>query len=889
MTRPAASETYSALASADWDFAGAPAVDPLHGLHPYPAKFIPDIPRQLISALTRPGDLVLDMFSGGGTTAVEALRSGRRFHAIDANPLAAHITRVKSSAFHDGALSQARSLAALAIADTPTRGEHWTPNIPNQDRWYDPRVFVSLAELRDLIVTTTDGAALDLALLVFANVAAKASYQESETRYVSKPRTVLPATVRAQFARDLLRSAAVLRETDRPANDGIVREGDARDRDNYPTGVSAAITSPPYPNAFDYHLYHRFRLFWLGPGPQSLRRLEIGSHLKHQSEQRPEESYIADMRVVLERTLDALVAGGWFALVVGDGLYKGTIFQTAMELSAVATELGYEVFPTIDRHLPKHRRSFAAAGRRLTQEQILLLRKPDTRARVMLSAPPYALYEYERVLRQRELAVADATQLCGQDAGADIVQVEVDASALPRLQRLAFSAATVLDGNETPTQSALLEGAASGGRRKNSTYLSHGVHKYKGKFYPQLAKSLINASAVQSGGRVLDPFGGSGTAALEATLAGINAISMDCNPVAASTARAKTDILHIEPDDVRRFLRSLTDLTNGSEGSLPRLSAFSDDMIDELTRWFPVPVLTKLNRALTHIRATDDERLANLGEVLVSDIIREVSQQEPKDLRIRRRAEPILDAPVIELLEDRAESLLGKYETYVTRARDFLPVPGVARIVLGDSTLAADYLPQVADALVSSPPYASALPYIDTDRLSLAAVYGYNNHERRPLESTMVGSREIANRERTEIEAHLEDPNALDLPGSTTAWLTAYLEAVRRDPNAGFRRRQAPAVLTRYFVNMAAVLSNAQPRLRPDADVWLVLGDSKSTIGGVKWTIPTADEVLAIAKHQGYEWVESIPITVTREDRLHSRNAIVENQILHLRVGHAQP
>ena len=39
--------------------------------------------------------------------------------------------------------------------------------------------------------------------------------------------------------------------------------------------------------------------------------------------------------------------------------------------------------------------------------------------------------------------------------------------------------------------------------------------------------------------------------------------------------------------------------------------------------------------------------------VVVSDIVREVSQQEPKDLRIRRRATPLDDAPVYQLFLDR--------------------------------------------------------------------------------------------------------------------------------------------------------------------------------------------------------------------------------------------
>src|SRR5438094_711894 len=65
------------LRSVSWDFADARTGGGLHGIHPYPAKFIPQIPRTLIE-LFHPGDdsPVLDPFCGSGTTLAEAFLSG---------------------------------------------------------------------------------------------------------------------------------------------------------------------------------------------------------------------------------------------------------------------------------------------------------------------------------------------------------------------------------------------------------------------------------------------------------------------------------------------------------------------------------------------------------------------------------------------------------------------------------------------------------------------------------------------------------------------------------------------------------------------------------------------------------------------------------------------
>ena len=49
----------------------------------HPAPFPVELPERLINLYTYRGDLVLDPFMGSGTTAVAALRCGRRFVGYD--------------------------------------------------------------------------------------------------------------------------------------------------------------------------------------------------------------------------------------------------------------------------------------------------------------------------------------------------------------------------------------------------------------------------------------------------------------------------------------------------------------------------------------------------------------------------------------------------------------------------------------------------------------------------------------------------------------------------------------------------------------------------------------------------------------------------------------
>jgi site-specific DNA-methyltransferase (cytosine-N4-specific) len=54
-----------------------------HGIKPHPARFPVQLPEFFIKFLTTPGDVVVDIFSGSGTTAEAAENLGRKWKTID--------------------------------------------------------------------------------------------------------------------------------------------------------------------------------------------------------------------------------------------------------------------------------------------------------------------------------------------------------------------------------------------------------------------------------------------------------------------------------------------------------------------------------------------------------------------------------------------------------------------------------------------------------------------------------------------------------------------------------------------------------------------------------------------------------------------------------------
>lgn len=68
-----------------------------HGLYRYPASLSPYLCRAIIETFTSKGDLVIDPFCGGGTTAIESIALGRRSISSDINSLAVFATRAKAT------------------------------------------------------------------------------------------------------------------------------------------------------------------------------------------------------------------------------------------------------------------------------------------------------------------------------------------------------------------------------------------------------------------------------------------------------------------------------------------------------------------------------------------------------------------------------------------------------------------------------------------------------------------------------------------------------------------------------------------------------------------------------------------------------------------------
>jgi DNA modification methylase len=890
------------LRRVDWAFTEDDTTFLSHDIHPYPAKFIPQIPGHLIARLSLRGDLVFDPFGGSGTTALEAVRLGRRAIVVDANRVGILAGRVKTCRLKSETERDLRAIRNVLLArqdnlppapDLLAKYAGFVPDVPNRSKWFPDTSCAELALIRAQIARLETVEARDIASLAMSRIILRASFQDSETRYTVRSRTIEPGEVLALYVRALDSVVQDVRSTAWDVRYGVATfiEGDARhlSPETFPDqSVDLVVTSPPYGNATDYHLYHRFRLFWLGADPCELARIEIGSHLRHQRESTGHDSYRDEMQACLCQMARVLRPGRYAAIVIGDSVYGGVTYDGAEMIERLGLEAGLEHVTTLRRAIHRTKRSFVAAGRRATSEVIVVLQRPAIRSYVFLAPAPYRLWPYEEVLRRREIeALAGGKARPGRGG----VGVNVDRCHFAKLRRLTFSHTVIPAGHRSEqTWQAILENglAFSEAARKDPKYVTHGIHPYKGKFYPQLAKSLINVVGLRPGAVVLDPFCGSGTTLLEGYLNGLSSHGCDLNPLAAKIARCKLGVLELDPGLVSDAVKTLLDKL----AHAPSRCAASMDQVEraaheEIVSWFPGPVIGKMNWLLGAIRSVSAGILQDFFEVVLSSIIRDVSQQEPTDLRIRRRKTPLTDADVLGTFREALGIQYNRIERFWS-IRGYCPYPFFKPLIVEGDCRAFGTLercgvkPASVDLVLTSPPYATALPYIDTDRLSILVLCGLNASARKPLEHGLTGSREITKVHRRLLEEQLDGEMASRLPKSVTAFVRGLYRQMT-EVEVGFRRRNMPALLARFFDDMQSVLANVQTALKPGADAMVVMGSNATSVGEDPIPIPTSRLVADVALDLGLDLVEEIPITVTTENLVHIKNAIRGNVVLRLR------
>jgi site-specific DNA-methyltransferase (cytosine-N4-specific) len=424
-------------------------------------------------------------------------------------------------------------------------------------------------------------------------------------------------------------------------------------------------------------------------------------------------------------------------------------------------------------------------------------------------------------------------------------------------------------------------------QRRCLRYGPHGIHEYRGKFFPQLVRSLLNIARVPANGIVADPTCGSGTTLVEAVLSGCHGAGLDLNPLSVLLSKTKCELLSVPPASLlhayRQIKSCLLQATQSPQDrTLPYFSRLRSADQAYLRAWFSERVLLELDLVASHIHALTAGPIRDFLRLSLSNILRHVSWQKEEDLRVRKESK---DDENLHPVED----FLAEVEGFMRTLLPFLfqndgQEIGACEVHEGTAVNLCDLWKRFVgrvDVVITSPPYATALPYLDTDRLSLSYLGLLSRADHRARDLEMIGNREISDARR-KAYWDLFQHKKLDLPVSVVH-LLERISQLNLASDAGFRRKNLPALLAKYFLDMRLVLAGIAQLLKPGSFAYVVVGNNHTSAAGERIEIETANMLGEIAVMVGLERCEQIAMEMLASREIYKSNAVASEVIVVLR------
>lgn len=330
-----------------------------HGLFRYVGKLPPPLMAWLLANYSSPGDVVLDPMCGGGTTAIEAVSSGRPSLGFDVNPVSRLIAEAVSTALPDPSLVDfARSAINESAATTP----------PTQlANYYSAETYGVLSEGLRRANTAVEK-------VLILSIARSASFANTK-----KINTVVDPTKKPKRVDDLLYAAATKWENalgqlaaTSPAT-STISEATA---DNVPLpdeSVDFVLLHPPYLTNTAFSEVTQLQLLLTGNDPVKLRSKELAYRGSYFHVTNGLRKYLVGWSKTIEQAARVLRPGGHIAVINGDGRIEGVRIPVGAITEEFAADLGLKrrlrAFHVLNNH------TGMTLSRRMSGQHVLVFEK----------------------------------------------------------------------------------------------------------------------------------------------------------------------------------------------------------------------------------------------------------------------------------------------------------------------------------------------------------------------------------------------------------------------------------------------------------------------------------------------------------------------------------
>lgn len=356
---------------------------------------------------------------------------------------------------------------------------------------------------------------------------------------------------------------------------------------------------------------------------------------------------------------------------------------------------------------------------------------------------------------------------------------------------------------------------------------THCFHTYPAMMIPQIARKLLKTYGTE-GGWLLDPYCGTGTSLVEASLFGMHSTGCDINPLVRLIANAKSTPVCLSALDetLSKFNKYLFAIEY-QDSNLP--DAPIPD-IPNLTYWFSEEVIKTLAHLRVAINDIKDKALQNFILVAFSETVREVSYTRNGEFKLYRMP--------TNKLKDFTPDVFGIFRKKLSRNRQGLAAYLEKRKNVKTSVSTANTVhgelpnprpPEGYDIVITSPPYGDSQTTVAYGQFSRLAAEWIGLPNARKVDKIAMGG--IRSKE--------------TLIGSPVS------SAVEKIRSVDEKRAQE---VSAFYIDLARSINSIAEVCSPHATICYVVGNRR--VKGVM--LPTDDFVVETFRQHGFVHKETI-------------------------------
>lgn len=238
-----------------------------------------------------------------------------------------------------------------------------------------------------------------------------------------------------------------------------------------------------------------------------------------------------------------------------------------------------------------------------------------------------------------------------------------------------------------------------------SSDFTHKLHSYPCSFPASVPHAILKKYG-KEGILICDPFVGSGTVLVEASLLGLDSIGVDINPIACLISRVKSS--PIQPNELLKVDNYLDLFNKGyKEALFNNFNSIHLYSFPSINHWFQKNVIKELSYLKYVINSVKEEKLQDLFSATLSSIIVSVSNQE-SDIRYAAIEKNIKNGETINrFIKNAKEFKKALFDFWSYPHRKNVNV----EVFLADTRNLKCIQKDSVDMIITSPPYANTYDY----------------------------------------------------------------------------------------------------------------------------------------------------------------------------------